>query len=144
MSTECYVVDPTPDPLVALATQQTWPQVWAVKNLQYVACNWYGTPLYGSCSTSNASYAALLNSMKTKTLITDMNAQLQSVCAMAKDNNVIVYGIAFEAPTNGQTQIRNCSTDNESGAHYFNASGLQIATAFSAIANNISQLRLTQ
>jgi hypothetical protein len=54
---------------------------------------------------------------------------------------VIVYGIAFEAPTNGQAAISNCAT---SPAHYFNASGLQISTAFRSIASNISQLRLTQ
>jgi hypothetical protein len=55
---------------------------------------------------------------------------------------VIVYGIAFEAPTNGQTQIKNCAT---SDAHYFLAdANLSIATVFRAIANNISELRLTQ
>ena len=70
-----------------------------------------------------------------------MDSQLQSICSLAKTNGVIVYGIAFEAPTNGQAQIRACST---STAHYFNAAGLQISTAFNAIASNISQLRLTQ
>ena len=69
---------------------------------------------------------------------------MQSICTLAKAQNVIIYGIAFEATTIGQTQIRNCSTDGENGSHYFNAQGLQISTAFSAIANNISQLRLTQ
>ena len=73
-----------------------------------------------------------------------MDTQLQQVCTLAKANGVVVYGIAFEAPANGQTQIRNCSTDGTTGSHYFNATGLQISTAFSAIASNISQLRLTQ
>ena len=54
---------------------------------------------------------------------------------------VTVYGIAFEAPTGGRTQISQCAT---SSAHYFNAAGLQIRTAFRAIASNISHLRLTQ
>ena len=70
-----------------------------------------------------------------------MNTQLQLSCSQAKAKGVIVYGIAFEAPSGGQTQIRNCST---SAAHYFNATGIQINTAFKSIANNISQLRLTQ
>jgi len=70
-----------------------------------------------------------------------MDTQLQSICSLAKDKSVIVYGIAFEAPSNGQTQIRACAT---SDAHYYNASGLQIQTAFRSIASNISQLRLTQ
>ena len=76
--------------------------------------------------------------------VATMDTQLQQVCTLAKANGVVVYGIAFEAPANGQTQIRNCSTDGTTGSHYFNATGLQISTAFSAIASNISQLRLTQ
>jgi hypothetical protein len=66
---------------------------------------------------------------------------LQQSCTLAKNNGVIVYGIAFEAPANGQTQISGCAT---SPSHYFNATGLQIQSAFRAIASNISQLRLTQ
>jgi hypothetical protein len=54
---------------------------------------------------------------------------------------VIVYGIAFEAPTNGQTQIRNCSS---SISHYYAPIGGEIGTAFDSIAAQISQLRLTQ
>ena len=70
-----------------------------------------------------------------------MDSTLQQSCTLAKSNGVVVYGIAFEAPTNGQTQILACAS---SPAHYFNAQGLSITTAFRAIASNISQLRLTQ
>ena len=70
-----------------------------------------------------------------------MDSQLQAICALAKDEDVIVYGIAFEAPAGGQTQISRCAT---SSSHYFQASGLQINTVFRSIASNISQLRLTQ
>ncbi|MBC7476751.1 MAG: hypothetical protein H7317_01480, partial [Pseudorhodobacter sp.] len=143
VSTDCYVPITTLAPAVGV-TQQTWPQVWQAKNMQYVACSWYITPLgQGTCSTGT-NYNTLLNLWRTKTLTTDMDNQLQTLCTAAKSKNVIIYGIAFEATTSGQTQIRNCSTDGENGSHYFNAQGLQIATAFSAIANNISQLRLTQ
>lgn len=143
-ATDCYVPITASTPAVGV-TQQTWPQVWQAKNMQYVACSWYITPLgQGSCSTGNANYNNLLGLWRTKTVTTDMDNQLQALCTAAKSQNVIIYGIAFEASTNGQTQIRNCSTDGENGSHYFNAQGLQIATAFSAIANNISQLRLTQ
>ena len=143
LSADCYVPITT-TPAVGV-TEQTWPQVWLAKGVQYVACSWYVTPLgLGTCSTGNVNYNNQVNLFRTKTLTTDMDAQLQTLCTAAKSMNVIVYGIAFEATTLGQTQIRNCSTDGENGSHYFNAQGLQIATAFSAIANNISQLRLTQ
>jgi hypothetical protein len=88
-----------------------------------------------------AAYHAAMNAFRTQTATTDMDDQLQAVCAMAKDRDVIIFGIAFEAPEGGQTQIANCAS---SEAHYFNAQGLEIASAFNSIANNITQLKLTQ
>ena len=88
-----------------------------------------------------STYSTWIANFKTLTPTATMDTQLQDACTMAKVEDIIIYGIAFEAPANGQTQIRGCAT---SAAHYFNANGLQIATAFTAIAKNISQLRLTQ
>ncbi len=122
-------------------TQQTWPQVWGAMRLSYVAWQFYARALGSTSSARNIEYANRMAAFRTQTATTSMDSQLQQICGLAKNQGVIVYGIAFEAPTNGQTQIRNCST---SAAHYFNASGLQIRTAFRAIASNISQLRLTQ
>ncbi len=130
----CY--DPTGVTNLALlnVTNWTWPQVWATYNLQYVAKTFYYNIVGGSITNWT-------NTFRSQTATTTMDGQLQSVCTLAKAQGVLIYGIAFEAPANGQTQIANCAT---SPAHYFNATGLQIASAFSAIANNISQLRLTQ
>ena len=137
LSTDNYVPVATTAPTGA--TQRTWPEVWSKMGVQYVASTFYASAIGGTTST-------YLNLFRTQTDIASgntptMDAQMQAACTAAKNNGVIIYGIAFEAPTGGQTQIRNCST---SPAHYFNAQGLQIATAFTAIANNISQLRLTQ
>jgi Flp pilus assembly protein TadG len=118
----------------AAAVQQTWPQVWAKMRLSYVAYQYYAR-------AGMNTYAAQMNLFRTQTPTGTMDSQLQQICGLAKAEGVIVYGIAFEAPAVGQTQIANCST---SSAHYFNAAGLQIKTAFRAIASNISQLRLTQ
>jgi len=149
---ECYVPPASINgttgqilPAIANTTQQTWPQVWKLRSVQYVACSYYVAPLgLGSCNSGNVNWNNQINLMKEMTATTDMDTQLQTICTAAKAQNVIIYGIAFEASTNGQTQIRNCSTDGATGSHYFNATGLQISTAFNAIANNISQLRLTQ
>ena len=121
--------------------QQTWPQVWSSMRLSYVAWQFYARALGSTSSARNIEYANRMDAFRSKTPTSSMDSQLQQICGLAKGQGVIVYGIAFEAPTNGQTQIRSCST---SAAHYFNASGLQIRTAFRAIASNISQLRLTQ
>ena len=122
-------------------TRQTWPQVWSAMRLSYVAWQFYARGLGSTSSARNTEYTNRMAAFRSQTATTSMDSQLQQICALAKGQGVIVYGIAFEAPANGQTQIRNCST---SAAHYFNAAGLQIRTAFRAIASNISQLRLTQ
>jgi Flp pilus assembly protein TadG len=62
-------------------------------------------------------------------------------CDLAKANGVTVYAIAFNATTQGKTEMTNCAT---SSAHYFSVTGVQISSAFAVIARNIRQLRLTQ
>jgi hypothetical protein len=125
------------------AVQLTWPQVWASTRVTWVAWHLYGRAL-GTDSTSRTNtYNTWMNNFRATQYasVATMDSRLQQSCTLAKNNGVIVYGIAFEAPANGQTQISQCST---SPAHYFNATGLQIQSAFRAIASNISQLRLTQ
>ncbi|WP_168219871.1 pilus assembly protein TadG-related protein [Pseudotabrizicola formosa] len=116
------------------AVRQTWPQMWERVRLTWVAYQLYARPL-------GTNYSAQVNAMRTQTPISTMNNQLQAVCDLASARDVLVYGIAFEAPTNGRTAIANCAS---SPAHYFNARGLEIRTAFRSIATNISQLKLTQ
>ena len=122
--------------------QQTWQQVWSKLRLSYVSWQFYARALGTSGGTRTTVYNNTMNTMqKTFESVANMNAQLQQSCALAKTNNVVVFGIAFEAPTSGQAQISACAS---SAAHYFNAQGLQIQTAFRSIASNISQLKLTQ
>ena len=116
------------------AVRQTWPQMWERVRLSWVAYQLYARPL-------GISYSTQLSSMRTQTPIATMDAQLQQVCGQARARDVMIYGIAFEAPSNGRTLIEQCAS---SPAHYFNAQGLEIRTAFRSIATNISQLKLTQ
>lgn len=114
-------------------TNMTWPAVFQKYTTYYVAYNMYARPLGGSTSTYENNMVSSVSSTK--------NTRLQQVCSAAREAGIVIYGIAFEAPSGGQTQIKNCAT---SDAHYFNASGLEISTVFNAIANQISYLRLTQ
>ncbi len=124
------------------AVQLDWKDVWATFRDSYVAWQFYARALGTSSSTRSSNYTAAINAFENLYApTTTMDSQLQEVCSQAKTNSVVVYGIAFEAPANGQAQIRACST---SDAHYFDATTMTIGTAFKAIANNISQLRLTQ
>ncbi|KJS44866.1 MAG: hypothetical protein VR71_04305 [Roseovarius sp. BRH_c41] len=71
------------------------------------------------------------------------NGLMQNVCKATKTEGVVVYSIGFEVPVNGtaENQLSACAS---SPAHYFRASGTDIKSAFSAIAANVKQLRLTQ
>lgn len=125
-------------------TQQTWQAVWANERLSWVAWQLYARAL-GTNATRSAQYNAAWNLLSSNyASVGDMNNSLQASCTQAKDRGVLVYGIAFEAPAGGITQIRNCAI---SDSYFFNASttgGLDIQTAFRTIATNITQLRLTQ
>ncbi len=123
-------------------TQQSWAGLWQNQRMSWVAWQMYARALGTDNATRNAAYnTAMGNFFGIYASVADMNASLQQSCGLARDNDVIVYGVAFEAPANGQTQIRNCATSIN---HYYEADGPGITTAFDAIAAQISQLRLTQ
>ena len=125
--------------------QQDWRQIWASLKMTYVAWQLYARALGTSWSTRTSTYNATTNAMVDPwKSASQMDTLLQAACASARGDGIIIYGIAFQASTAGQTQIRNCSTDGAAGSHYFNATTTDIASAFQAIASNISQLRLTQ
>lgn len=122
-------------------TRLRWDQIWRDYRMQWIAWQLYARPLGTSASSRSQVFNTWMNNFRSQTPTNEMDNRLQTVCNLAKANNVIIYGVAFEAPTAGQTQIRNCAT---SDSHYFDVSGVQISTAFRSIASNISQLKLTQ
>ena len=122
--------------------RMNWEGIWAAQRQSWVAWQMYARALGTTDATRNTAYNNAMTMMQSQfASVSTMNAQLQQSCNLAKSNGVIVYGIAFEAPANGQTQISQCAS---SPAHYFDAQGLEIQTAFRTIASNISQLKLTQ
>lgn len=139
-STACYIAATT---TWSGTTRQTWPQMWAAVRLHWVAWQMYGRALSvsGTAADRAAIADAQMNLFRAYTPTPAMDTQLANLCALVRTQNVVVFGIAFEAPTNGQAAISSCAS---SPAHYFNAQGLQIAAAFRAIASQINSLRLIQ
>ncbi len=77
----------------------------------------------------------------------DKDARMVDICtATKKDNRVTVFTIAFEMGDKGTDagKISDCSTDPVVGSHHYNATKVNIKSAFSAIAANVKHLRLTQ
>lgn len=69
--------------------------------------------------------------------------QMDDICTAIKDKGVVVYTIGFEVSVGGtaETELKKCAT---SPAHYYRAQGININDAFSSIASNVVNLRLTQ
>lgn len=65
-----------------------------------------------------------------------------AVCSELRDRNVLIYSIAFQAPTAGANLMQGCAS---SPSHYFNADTSELISVFQAIGNNIQTqaLRLT-
>jgi|GEM_PF-296011 hypothetical protein len=66
---------------------------------------------------------------------------LSNVCSAAKQNNIVIWSIGFEVTDHSANVMRDCAS---SPSHFFRVEGVEIKEAFSAIARQINQLRLTQ
>lgn len=70
------------------------------------------------------------------------NTLLQSLCTAAKDRNMIIFTIALNADTDGETEMKNCASRVDSELYYYEATGNNLSGIFSTIANQITALRL--
>ena len=114
----------------------TYPELWAqTPVLANVEDNYY--PWMNDSSAYSEWYSGVLDWVNSST----KDARTYTICDTAKDQDIIVFTIAFEAPYQGRTVLRECAS---SAAHYYNVSGLEISDAFSSIATSIRKLRLTQ
>jgi hypothetical protein len=108
--------------------------------VQHIVQAFYSDPEYlgvaGALRASEIGNAAELTAQQT---IGDAN--LKDICDVAKGAGVVVFAVAFEAPPGGQQALQQCAS---STAHYFNAAGTELSTAFASIARQISALKLTQ
>lgn len=100
----------------------------------------FRTPYYDGYVSYNEYYNAYY---AYEPIVTGNEAdeRLSNICAQARDADITVFAIGFEAPDEGQEAMRDCAS---SPAHYFPVEGLEISDAFNSIARTINQLRLTQ
>lgn len=121
------------------AVQLSLPELFALNSTERVADDIYG-PAYASLGLGSPD-ADWDSGARDYVPPGIKDTRLQSICSAIKAEEVVVYSIGFEATSNGETQMRNCAT---SPSHFFDADGLEISSAFQAIAASIAQLRLTQ
>ncbi|MGR3700912.1 MAG: pilus assembly protein TadG-related protein [Paracoccaceae bacterium] len=125
------------------AVQLTWPEVWERARVAWVAHHLYRRALGGSVSswvdTIRTREGTVIGSGPHE--VSMMNNRLLSLCSRMKTQGVVIYTVAFEAPTAGRNLLRNCASSSN---HAFDVDGLEISSAFASIATSIRKLRLTQ
>lgn len=104
----------------------TWPEVWEMMST-------YG---YGKTIGESWSYAETTYSSSSQA-----DAQMLDACSAAKSNGIVVYTIAFSAPSSAETLLKSCAT---SLSNYYDVDTTDIATAFASIAVSVQKLKLTQ
>lgn len=123
-------------------THLNWEEVWPQVRMQWVAWQLYARALGNNATRTNV-FNQWVSKFRTLTPETAMDQRLKTICKAAKDEGILVYGIAFETTQIGKNAIRSCVSQPES-TYYFDVQGLNIRTAFALIASNLSQLRLMQ
>lgn len=123
-------------------TPLDWQTVWRELRVHWVAYQLYARAVGGT----QASWLNVLRVREGTVLnpapheVSQMDNRMNGLCTLLKGQNVTIFGIAFEAPSNGITLIRNCS----SAGRFYDVSGANLTTAFRDIRAQISALRLTQ
>lgn len=138
------VKDSKGNPIIITAQRLDWSEVWRFLRVTYVARQLY---VRSGVTGTAADYNTLMATFTKEYLsVSTMNTLLQQNCSAAKAAGIEIYGIAFAAPTNGQTQIKNCASPNDQQLiYYHNASNnADLLAAFKQIATQIADLRLTQ
>ncbi len=118
------------------ATAVPWKDVYQTFNVYYFA-GMMGTA-YNSTTVRNTWRSTPVNTLNG----TAKDTQAKAICsaAKAKGKDIVIYTIAFQAATAGQTLLKACAS---SDANYYSISNLDINKAFSGIVNSINKLRLT-
>lgn len=70
------------------------------------------------------------------------DGQARSICDQMRKTNIQVYAVALQAPPEGEAVLKYCATQPD---FYFNANnGEQLSDAYRTIANQLSDLRISQ
>ena len=68
------------------------------------------------------------------------SVQAKKMCSKMRDQNVIIYSVAFQAPSSAKLTLKDCAG---SDARYFEADdGVELTAVYSAIASELSNLAL--
>jgi len=123
-------------------TQLDWSEVWRYMRLSYVVRQLY----MRSNVTDTSDYDTLMAEFRQSylTSASNMDTLLQENCSAARLAGIEIYGIAFEAGTSGEKQINGCASTPKASYYFDVEDNADLMAAFSQIATDVSELRLTQ
>ena len=125
-----------------VVTQLDWSEVWRMSSVEWVVRQLYLRSDVTGFTDFNTVRGGIVKTYLDKE--TNMDKLLLTNCTAARNAGMEVYGIAFQAPEQGQKVIQGCSSLPKD-TNYFNATGGgDIVQVFKKIASDISDLRLTQ
>ncbi len=107
----------------------------------YTTLEWIVEDLYEPWMNDSQAWDDWYYDVRNYVSSSTKDSRTSYMCDAAKDENIIVFTIGFEAPSHGDDVLEDCAS---SPAHFFDVQGLQIDQAFSSIASSIRKLRLTQ
>jgi len=113
-----------------------WPELWGDYSARMLA----GEYFYDA-GDWDYYYDLRYDSIETYAGANEADANLRNICDAANAAGIVVFTIAFEAPTRGENVMQHCAT---TPAHYYDAEGIEISEAFASIAASINQLKLIQ
>jgi len=115
----------------------SWPQVWSQMTL-----SWRAYYLHYAQDWDADDFWDAYNAPSYFRYQSTKNTYLDEICTEAKkDDKMVIFTIGFEVTDTSAAIMESCaSTEN----HFYRVEGLDIETAFSSIANQINQLKLTQ
>ncbi len=122
------------------ARQLTWPEVFERFPTSALAPYFLTDPYYDRYISSSDWYD--LNGAYETRVNGDMaDDRLSRICRAAREEGIVIFAIAFEAPNGGKQALKDCAS---SPSHYFDVEGVEITETFHAIARQINSLRLIQ
>lgn len=115
------------------AKRLTWPEVWDKYSLAYFA-------YYRKREALGGNWESYYYDFYDTVSASSKNTRTSNICAEARENGIMVYTIGMETYGQGDATLLDCAS---SPSHFYDVDGTEIDEAFSSIARQINQLRLT-
>jgi hypothetical protein len=116
------------------ARNLTWPELFDEMSVAHYA-------YHLKARATGGNWRAYYDEIYGHVAASDKNDRASAICAAARDAGVIVFAVGMDTYGQGDATLADCAS---SPAHFFDVEAEDIGQAFSAIARQINQLRLTQ